>query len=119
MVKAVKIRPFVPSGSDYLRAVSFFSDLGFQKIFSSEDLTLFTVDGTEFFLQRYENEALQSNYMLELCVEGLDSWWRRIEEVVVEKYGLKVNPPHALANVPGKRVIELIDLAGVLWHITE
>lgn len=117
-MKALKLRPFVPSGADYPLAVQFYTDLGFEKVFSSNELTIFRVDETEFHLQNYHNEELQSNYMLELCVEDLDAWWQQIQHIgVIEKYNLRIKAPQLQPY--GKRAIHLIDTAGVLWHITE
>ncbi|MDD9268343.1 VOC family protein [Paenibacillus sp. GCM10023248] len=117
-MKALKLRPFVPSGGDYPRAVQFYTDLGFEKLFTSEELTIFKVDETEFHLQNFHNEELQNNYMLELCVEDLDAWWQHIQKAgIVEKYHLRAKAPQIQPY--GKRAIHLIDPAGVLWHITE
>jgi uncharacterized glyoxalase superfamily protein PhnB len=117
-MRANKLRPFVPSGADYLLAVQFYTDLGFEKIFSSDEGTIFRVDETEFHLQNFHNGELQKNYMLELCVQDLDSWWKHIQSTdVVDKYNIRANPPQIQSY--GKRAVHLIDPAGVLWHITE
>jgi len=117
-MKAVKLRPFVPSGEDYPLAIQFYTDLGFEPIFRSPELTIFQVDDLEFHLQNYFNRELQENYMLELVVQDLDSWWKRIQTSgVIEKYQVRAKPP-ALQPY-GRRAIHLLDPAGVLWHITE
>jgi uncharacterized glyoxalase superfamily protein PhnB len=117
-MKAFKLRPFVPSGADYLLAVQFYTDLGFENIFSSDELTIFKVDETEFHLQNVHNAELQNNYMLELCVQNLDDWWQHIQNTgIVGKYNIRTKPPQIQPY--GKRAIHLIDPAGVLWHITE
>ena len=117
-MKALKLRPFVPSGADYLLAVQFYTDLGFEKIFSSDELTIFRVDETEFHLQNVHNAEMQNNYMLELCVQNLDEWWQHIQSTgIVGKYSIRTKPPQIQPY--GKRAIHLIDPAGVLWHITE
>jgi uncharacterized glyoxalase superfamily protein PhnB len=117
-MKAIKLRPFVPSGEDYQLAIQFYADLGFEKIFSDDGLTIFKIDELEFHLQNYHNLELQHNYMLELCVQDLDAWWERIERSgVAEKYKVRAKPPKMQPF--GKRAIHLLDPAGVLWHITE
>lgn len=117
-MKAHKLRPFVPSGEDYPLAVRFYEDLGFEKIFASDELTIFKVDDLEFHLQNYHNQELQHNYMLELCVHDLDAWWQHIQDSgVASKYGIKAKSPQLQPY--GKRAVHLLDPAGVLWHFTE
>ncbi|MGO4500681.1 hypothetical protein AB4114_32950 [Paenibacillus sp. 2RAB27] len=117
-MKAQKIRPFVPSGEDFALAVQFYSDLGFEKIFSNHQGAIFKVDETEFHLQNYHNVELQQNYMLEMCVQDIDAWWTHIQNTeVVSKYQVRATPPKMQPY--GKRAIHLIDPAGVLWHFTE
>ncbi|MCR2803910.1 VOC family protein [Paenibacillus soyae] len=117
-MRALKLRPFVPSGEDYALAVRFYEDLGFEKRFVSDELTIFIIDELEFHLQNYSNQELQHNYMLELCVEDLDAWWRHIQDSgVIAKYGVRAKPPQLQPY--GKRAIHLLDTAGVLWHFTE
>ena len=60
---------------------------------------------------------MQSNFMMNLEVEDLDAWWRKIEAArLTEKYpGTRAIPPK---DYPwGKREIHLIGPDGVLWHI--
>lgn len=117
-MKAIKLRPFVPSGVDYSLALEFYRDLGFEQIYHDSDLTIFKVNDLEFHLQNYHNRELQENYMLELCVQDLDAWWKRIQDSgVIDKYQTKAKPPELQPY--GRRAIHLIDPAGVLWHITE
>ncbi|MEK4251785.1 hypothetical protein [Paenibacillus sp. FSL W7-1287] len=117
-MKAMKLRPFIPSGTDYPRAVQFYIDLGFEKVYYSDELTIFKFDDIEFHLQNYQNTELQHNYMVELCVQDLDAWWQHIQDSeLVNKYDIRVKPPQIQPY--GKRAIHLIDTAGVLWHMTE
>jgi uncharacterized glyoxalase superfamily protein PhnB len=117
-MKAIKLRPFIPSGENYPLAVQFYMDLGFEKIFSSDELTIFKFDETEFHVQNFHNAELQNNFMLELCVQDLDAWWQHIEDTgIVGKYNVRAKRPQIQPY--GKRAIHLIDPAGVLWHITE
>lgn len=117
-LKAIQLRPFVPAGKDYELAQLFFEELGFEKTYSDEGLSIFKMDEQQFFLQNFHNQELQENYMLELTVGNLDEWWSRIKEASLEeRYPIKVKEP---TNYPwGKREIHLIDPAGVCWHISE
>ena len=76
-MKAIKLRPFIPSGNDYGLAQTFFEALGFEKIYSDNGLSIFRIGELEFFLQNFHNEEFQSNFMVELQVEDLDGWWRK------------------------------------------
>jgi len=118
MLKAVKLRPFVPSGEDYQRSLQFYTDLGCELIYHSPELAIFKVGYLEFHLQNYHHRELQDNYMLELCVQDLDAWWKHIQDAgIIEKYEVRAKPPQLQPY--GRRAIHLIDPAGVLWHITE
>jgi hypothetical protein len=117
-MKVNKLRPFVPSGKDYALAQSFFEDLGFEKIYSDEGLSIFQIGEQEFFLQNFDNQEFQNNFMVELIVEDLDMWWEHIQKVAIQKnYSIRVTEP--TTQPWGKREITLIDLAGVCWHISE
>ncbi|UVI33315.1 hypothetical protein [Paenibacillus spongiae] len=117
-MKAIKLRPFIPSGEDYDLAQRFFEELGFEKLYSDSGLSIFRIGEQEFFLQNYQNKELQENYMVELIVDDLDGWWSHIQSLDLEKkYPIKVNEPTIMPW--GKREINLIDIAGVCWHISE
>lgn len=117
-MKALKLRPFVPSGENYEQSLRFYGDLGFEQIYHSPELTIFKADDLEFHLQNFSNKELQENYMLELCVQDLDAWWRHIQNSgVIEKYQVRAKPPRLQPY--GKRAVHLLDPAGVLWHFTE
>ncbi|MDF2652388.1 MAG: Glyoxalase/bleomycin resistance protein/dioxygenase [Paenibacillus sp.] len=117
-MKVNKLRPFIPSGKDYALAQSFFEDLGFEKIYSDDGLSIFRIGEQEFFLQNFYNQEFQDNFMVELVVEDLDMWWSHIQTVTVGKnYPIKVKEPTIYPW--GKREVNLIDPAGVCWHISE
>lgn len=117
-MRAVKLRPFVPSGDDYALAQRFFERLGFAKLYADDGLTLFRSGEQEFYLQNYRNRELQDNYMLALDVDDLDACWTVIRAMLDEnEFPMKAKEP---ADYPwGKREIHLIDPAGVCWHIAE
>ena len=117
-MKNVKLRPFIPSGKDYALAQCFFEELGFDKIYSDNGLSIFRIGGQEFYLQNFHNQEFQDNFMVELVVEELDGWWTHIQIVVKgNKYPIKVKEPTVYPW--GKREIHLIDPSGVCWHISE
>ncbi|WP_274366240.1 hypothetical protein [Paenibacillus thermotolerans] len=117
-MKTTALRPFVPSGKDYALAQRFFVDLGFDKVYSDDELSLFRMGEQEFYLQNFHNQEFQENFMVELVVEELDTWWSHIKTAILEKdYPVKAKEP---TDYPwGKREIHVIDPAGVCWHISE
>jgi uncharacterized glyoxalase superfamily protein PhnB len=116
-LKAKEIMAFVPSGKDYSQALAFYRDLGFEATWTSDELSVLKKDDCRFFLQNFAHEAMQKNFMMNLEVEDLDAWWRKIQEAdLAGRYpGVRATEPR---DYPwGKREIHLIDPAGVLWHI--
>ncbi|SEO65003.1 hypothetical protein [Paenibacillus sp. OV219] len=117
-MKAVKLRPFIPSGEDYELAMRFFEELGFEKGYSDSGLSIFRSGEQEFFLQNYHNQEMQNNLMVELEVEDLNDSWQRIEAVAKSGlYPIRAKEP---MDYPwGKREVHLVDPAGVCWHISQ
>ncbi|QYR19370.1 hypothetical protein KZ483_15680 [Paenibacillus sp. sptzw28] len=117
-MKAIKLRPFIPSGEDYSLAQSFFEELGFKKLYSDNGVSIFQMGELEFFLQNFHNQEFQNNFMIDLLVEDLDDWWMHIQAAELEKkYPIKLKEPDLYPW--GKREIHLIDPAGVCWHISQ
>ena len=108
-----EIRPFVPS-KDYEASISFYTSLGFIGEAAGEDLTVFTKNSCTFFLQKYYNEELANNFMLQLVVPDIKEAFDTIaqncasparhSEITQEHWG---------------RVIYLWGPSGELWHVTE
>lgn len=116
-LKVKELMTFVPSGSDYQNEIRFYEALGFTVVWKSDELAILKVGNLRFFLQNIENKEMQNNFMMDLEVENLDHWWKKIEGLhLPSKFpGTKAKAPE---NYPwGKREIHLITPAGVLWHI--
>lgn len=108
---------FVPSGAEYEKELRFYQDLGFQVDWKSDELAVLRMGTWRFFLQNFANKEMQGNFMMNLDVEDLDAWWRKIEGMKLSEHhpGARAKAP---ADYPwGKREIHLITPAGVLWHI--
>ncbi|MBP1989335.1 hypothetical protein [Paenibacillus eucommiae] len=117
-MKATKLRPFIPSGKDYTLAQHFFEDLGFEKVYSDNSLSIFRMGEQEFYLQNFHNQEFQENFMVELVVEDLDSCWTHLQTTALDKkYPIKMKEPTVYPW--GKREINIIDPSGVCWHISE
>jgi hypothetical protein len=115
-LRAVGLLPFVPSGSDYEGSRRLFADLGFEEQWESDGYAGFRSGDAGFILQRFENRDFAANFMVKLVVKDLDAWWREVSPRGLEtKYpGVKIRPP---TDFPWGREVNLIDLAGVCWHI--
>ncbi|WP_219833916.1 hypothetical protein [Paenibacillus sp. R14(2021)] len=117
-MKAIKLRPFVPSGADYALAVRFFEALGFEKGYSDSAISVFRIGEQEFYLQNFHDQAMQEQFMVELEVADLDAWWTLISSIQESgDFGIRAKEP--VAYPWGKREVHLIDPAGVCWHFSQ
>ena len=110
-------RPFVPA-KDFATSRAFYEALGFEKLLDSE-VAIFGIGGTSFILQQFYREEHAGNFMMQLMVDDLDTWWAHIESLdLAGRFG--VRPPTAPAVQPwGLRISYVVDPAGVLWHVAE
>jgi len=115
MVDVVALRPFVPT-ADLETSLRFFDELGFTTSRINDGLGTVQLGAFSFLLQKFEAKGFAANYMMQVLVNDLDSWWKRIEALDLAKaYGVK--PPTAPAVQPwGLTVAYVVDPAGVLWH---
>lgn len=110
-------RPFVPA-KDFIVSKQFYEALGFTKLLDA-DVAIFGIGATSFVLQNGSHPGLADNFMMQLMVDDLEAWWRRIEQLDLPAR-FKVPTPRAPALQPwGLRVAYVIDPSGVLWHIAE
>jgi len=116
--KVRALRVFVPS-KDHEVSTRFYEDLGFEAVWSGHGVTEMQIEGFSFFLQNYYQKEWADNFMIQLVVADLDAWWRHIvEKDLVARYdGVRAAEPRV--QPWGLREINLIDPAGVLWHIAE
>lgn len=108
------LRPFIPSGSDFALAKSFFVALGFEIQWEVEGLIGFRKDACEFILQDLDHEVFAQNLMMQVQVDDLDAYWEALQVLDLPKiYACKIKAPQ---EFPWGREIHLIDPAGVCWH---
>jgi catechol 2,3-dioxygenase-like lactoylglutathione lyase family enzyme len=114
----VSMRPFVPA-KDFERSLSFYTDLGFTAHKLDAGLAGISLGPFGFLLQSFYVEEYAGNFMMQLLVNDVDAWWKRIEAVdLVTRYGVRA--PTAPAVQPwGLKVSFVVDPSGVLWHIAE
>jgi uncharacterized glyoxalase superfamily protein PhnB len=92
------MRPFVPA-KDFERSLSFYIDLGF----STQKL----------------DAGLAGNFMMQLLVNDVDAWWKRVDALdLASRYGVR-KPTAPAVQSWGLKVGFLVDPSGVLWHIAE
>jgi catechol 2,3-dioxygenase-like lactoylglutathione lyase family enzyme len=113
---AQSLLPFVPSGKDYEASRRLFADLGFEEIWENNGYAGFRNGGAEFILQRFEDELFAQNFMVRLNVDDLDRWWGTVSQKGLDRAysGVRLSGP---TDYPWGREVNLIDLAGVCWHI--
>jgi catechol 2,3-dioxygenase-like lactoylglutathione lyase family enzyme len=117
-LQASSLLPFVPSGKDYDASRRLFADLGFEEVWESNGYAGFRNGAAEFILQRFDDEHFAQNFMVRLNVDDLDRWWAVISQKgLAGAYpGIRFSGP---TEHPWGREVNLIDLAGVCWHIGE
>ncbi len=110
--------PFVPSGPDFGKAISFFAELGFEALWQNDGIAGLQFGGAYFMLQDIDVPDWQSNQMLVLEVDDLDRYWREIDarDLPTKYQGVQTKPPTVY---PWGREVHIIDPAGVCWHIRQ
>ena len=114
----VTVRPFVPA-PDFATSKRFYADLGFTIHDLGPAIASIELGRYSFLLQDYNEPAFAGHFMMQLIVNDLDAWWRRIEGLdLAGKYGVRA--PKAPAMQPwGLIVAYVVDPAGVLWHVVQ
>ena len=106
------IKVFVPS-KNYEVSKSFYAEIGFKPKFVTDDLTLFQNGSCCLYLQRFYNQELADNFMLQVCVSDIE-----------EAFNVCSSSAHKTRIVPIQpeawgKVFYLWGPAGELLHITE
>ncbi len=113
-----KVRTFLPS-KDFEVSKDFYKTLGFNVLLEDKDVTIFGIGQSSFLLQRYYQKDWAENFMMQMLVDDLDSWWAHISSLDLPgRFG--VREPTAPAVQPwGLRISYVVDPCGVLWHIAQ
>jgi len=114
-MQTVEIKAFVPA-RDFALSKRFYQDLGFTLAWSDDELASFRHGHSSFLLQNFSRPP--DNFMMHLLVEDVDAWWQHIQDKkLIEKYGVKAEPP---ADRPwGMRDFVIVDPSYVLWRIAQ
>ena len=115
-LSAKSLLPFVPSGKNYDASRRLFADLGFEEVWENNGYAGFRNGGAEFILQRFDDDHFAQNFMVRLNVDDLDRWWETVSRKGLDRTypGVPLTGP---TDHPWGREVNLIDLAGVCWHI--
>ena len=106
------IKVFVPS-KDYGISKLFYSEIGFKPKFVTDDLTLFQGGSCSLYLQRFYNQELADNFMLQICVSDIEE---AFDVCSSSEHKTRITPVEQ--QVWGK-VFYVWGPAGELLHITE
>lgn len=111
----IEIKAYVPS-KDFELSKKFYSDIGFQLKWSSDQLAYFASEESSFLLQNFYLKEHAENFMMHALVNSADEWWSRIKDNSIEKkYGVSVGDPED--RDWGIRDFTMNDPSGVLWRI--
>src|SRR5262249_13602166 len=116
--KGTGLYPFVPSGTDFHRAIEFFAELGFDKVWLEGGLAGLRFGNAYFILQEINVPDWQKNQMITVEVDDLDGYWSEIAgKRLSSRYeGVKLREP---TDFPWGREVHIIDPAGVCWHMRQ
>ncbi|MDO6569203.1 lactoylglutathione lyase [Alteromonas sp. 1_MG-2023] len=111
-MEVIDIKAFIPS-RDYDVSKAFYTQIGFKAEFVSSDLTLFENGSCQLLLQRFYNEDLANNFMLQICVTDIDAAHALCTKAVDK---LKISE---VTHEPWGKVFYLWGPSGELLHMTE
>lgn len=112
-----RVRAFLPT-KDFDASKRFYETLGFEKVLDSE-VAIFNSPSGGIVLQRYFQKDWAENTMLQLMVDDLDAWWKRISAMDLPgKFGVQAPKPPSVQPW-GLKVAYVFDPAGVLWHVCQ
>lgn len=106
------IKVFVPS-KDYEISKSFYAEIGFKREFVTDDLTVFQNGSSFLYLQRFYNQELADNFMLQICVSDIEE---AFDVCSSSEHKIRITP---IEQEAWGKVFYLWGPAGELLHITE
>lgn len=111
-MRVTDIKAFVPC-KNYQKSIRFYQQIGFHTDYVSDDLTLCTNGDCQLFLQRFYQQELADNFMLQICVENIDEAYARCFESAEKS---KISD---ISQQPWGKVFFLWGPSGELLHMTE
>lgn len=111
------IRPFI-GAKDFEVSRNFYRDLGFEEVLLEPKLSLFSLQGTCFYLQDYYAKEWIENTMIFVEVANTDEFWKELLTLnLMEKYeNIQLTPVRTMEW--GKECF-VHDPSRILWHFGE
>jgi catechol 2,3-dioxygenase-like lactoylglutathione lyase family enzyme len=110
-------RPFLPA-RDFDLSKRFYEALGFAKVLDG-DVAIFRMGASGFILQKRFQKESAENFMMQLMVDDLDTWWAHVVPLdLPTRFGVPDPKPPAMQPW-GLRIAYVIDPSGILWHIAQ
>ena len=111
----IEAKAYVPA-KDFALSKRFYQDLGFDLVWSSDDLAYLPTRQLQLPLAEFLQEEHADNFMMHLLVKDVEAWWQHVEvQGLPAKYGVMVEPPADRSW--GIRDFVVVDPTGVLWRI--
>ena len=118
MDQILALRPFVPA-KDFEQSKRFYQALGFRSTHADATVVGFKLGSFGFILQNFYIKALAENFMVQLMVRDVESWWRTLDTAkLATDFGVQEPRPPAVQSW-GMKVAFIFDPSGVLWHVAE
>ncbi|PQA31915.1 hypothetical protein [Amnimonas aquatica] len=117
-IDATDLRTFVPA-QDFALSLRFYAALGCELEWSDENLALFRLGGSRFYLQNFHVREWAENSMLHLSVRDAAACFRDISGLIADGDfpGARVAPPRQ--EPYGALVTYVWDPSGVLLHLAQ
>lgn len=113
--KANSIRPFIGS-TNFKISRSFYTDLGFQEVVLSHNMSYFHTENIGFYLQDAYVQDWIDNTMVFMEVEDVEEYWNNLVALnLPSKYSTAKLVP--IKSYDWGKECFLHDPSGVLWHI--
>ena len=116
-ITAQSIRSFI-GAKNFQESRQFYSDLGFEELVLSPEMSYFRITEFGFYLQDYYVKDWVENSMLLLEVDDLENCWKSISELNLPSAYNNVKLSEISYNDWGNEFF-LHDPSGILWHIGE
>ncbi|MBN9573752.1 hypothetical protein [Alicycliphilus denitrificans] len=117
-LRAQGLRTFIPS-RDFALSKAFYAALGCALEWSDDNLALFNLAGSRFYLQRHYVQEWAENSMLQIAVQDAAQCFKDVSALIAEGSfpGARVAPPR---HEPyGAWVAYVWDPCGVLLHLVQ
>lgn len=113
----ISIRPFI-GAKDFNISRSFYSDLGFEEVVLSADMSVFRSGALSFYLQKAYVKDWINNSMLFMEVDDVERFYKELLDLnLPEKYeGARIIE---IRTEPWGKECFVQDPSGILWHFGE